>query len=969
MQVIDCAVGYLEGEEIYCEISSFQEATLIAALLDRPEQFGYAVERSEEVALDEQKLEDFFNVLAHFEIEDRVILCEQNFEEFFFDLKELELEDKIGVYFYNGAHDYRSQLLSLLMAKTFLADRALIVVSHTHSSSVHQAIWDFMAAHAECKILLDLKLPSHETNQFGDRIHVLSWDIDRDYNYPGSSSIEIRDDALIQSIYDLQFGSDRKILESIRQEALELQKRNDYRAAAEKYEQFLKWDDRDFQAWYNLGIVYYHLEDDRESFQALLHALKIDSERANLHYTFGFVCEKLERFSDAVTAYQRAIDLDKNYIDAYNNLGNLLYADCQFKLAEELYRQAIEIDSQHLGSYLNLGNVLIVQRKIDAAIETYQAALKLNPNYPELQNNLNLALEAQKNPEQFYLNLADTYYRQGQYQLAKVQYLQYIENHQGQVELYLSLFDCLRSLKQNEEAIEYLKQAISLYPQESKLYALLIVALREYGLIDESMALAKKARKLIDYSFEINLINSLLLPAIYRSKDEIKNYRDRFIQKLNELIETTALDTEIEQQEALKALGLHTNFYLAYQGQCDRDIQQQYGQFVGKIVAANYPQWIQNLPFPPLTKEGKIRIGYLSSHMGPKRLGELIVGWLRHSDREKFEIYCYYLGNKEDSLTHQFKNASDRFYKVTGSVDETCDRVIQDRLHILVFLDIGLNPKMTPLASLRLAPIQCTTWVHPVTSGLSTIDYFLSSDLMEPENGEQHYCEQLIRLPNIGICYREPIVPKLEKTRSDFGIDDDRIIYLACQSLFKYLPQHDYIFIEIVRQLPQAQFVFLSHPSPHTTEQFKQRLKLAFAKFNLDSEDYCTVLPRLSESDYLQVNQLSDIFLDSFSWSGGVTTLKAIACHLPVVTCPGEFMRGRHSYAILKMLGVTDTIADNAAEYIDIAVKLGRDDRWRRSIVNRMTNARDRLYDDRECITALEDFYQRIVREKLPQRD
>jgi predicted O-linked N-acetylglucosamine transferase (SPINDLY family) len=91
--------------------------------------------------------------------------------------------------------------------------------------------------------------------------------------------------------------------------------------------------------------------------------------------------------------------------------------------------------------------------------------------------------------------------------------------------------------------------------------------------------------------------------------------------------------------------------------------------------------------------------------------------------------------------------------------------------------------------------------------------------------------------------------------------------------------------------------------------------------------------------------------------------LDAIACDLPVVTCPGELMRGRHSYAILKMLGITQTIAKNEAEYIEIAVRLGLDSAWRDSLVQQMKQRHSYLYDDKACVAALEEFYQRVVLE------
>jgi protein O-GlcNAc transferase len=93
------------------------------------------------------------------------------------------------------------------------------------------------------------------------------------------------------------------------------------------------------------------------------------------------------------------------------------------------------------------------------------------------------------------------------------------------------------------------------------------------------------------------------------------------------------------------------------------------------------------------------------------------------------------------------------------------------------------------LASLRLTPVQCTTWMHPQTSGLPTIDYFLSSDLMEPD-ADNYYVEKLLRLPNLALYYTPKDIPPLPIERKTFGLRDEAIIFLYCQSRFKYLAQH-----------------------------------------------------------------------------------------------------------------------------------------------------------------------------------
>jgi predicted O-linked N-acetylglucosamine transferase (SPINDLY family) len=120
-------------------------------------------------------------------------------------------------------------------------------------------------------------------------------------------------------------------------------------------------------------------------------------------------------------------------------------------------------------------------------------------------------------------------------------------------------------------------------------------------------------------------------------------------------------------------------------------------------------------------------------------------------------------------------------------------------------------------------------------------------------------------------------------------------------------------------------------------------------------------LGKLSLQDYLRFNELADIFLDSFGWSGGFSTKDAIACSLPIVTCPGKIMRARQSYGMLQMIGVTETIAKTEIEYIEIAVRLGLDHEWRQAVRGQITANKHRLFNDRECIKGLESFFQKAI--------
>src|SRR4029450_704946 len=138
------------------------------------------------------------------------------------------------------------------------------------------------------------------------------------------------------------------------------------------------------------------------------------------------------------------------------------------------------------------------------------------------------------------------------------------------------------------------------------------------------------------------------------------------------------------------------------------------------------------------------------------------------------------------------------------------------------------------LASLRLAPVQCLTWGHPETSGYPTIDYFLSSDLMEPPGGEDHYTEKLIRLPTLSVYYEPSDDDSVDVTRQGLGLRPGATAFWCGQSLYKYLPQDDEVYPRIARAVPDCQFVFIEHPNGKAaTEVFWRRLTQAFAAHGL----------------------------------------------------------------------------------------------------------------------------------------
>jgi glycosyltransferase involved in cell wall biosynthesis len=106
----------------------------------------------------------------------------------------------------------------------------------------------------------------------------------------------------------------------------------------------------------------------------------------------------------------------------------------------------------------------------------------------------------------------------------------------------------------------------------------------------------------------------------------------------------------------------------------------------------------------------------------------------------------------------------------------------------------------------------------------------------------------------------------------------------------------------------------------------------AFARHGADLSTRAVFLPRLSHAEYLAVNLAADVFLDTPEWSGGNTTLEALACGLPVVTLPGTFLRWCHSVAMLRQFRMHECVAKDEGDYVAIATRLGNDPEHRRQI-------------------------------------
>ena len=286
--------------------------------------------------------------------------------------------------------------------------------SYGHWATTGQANRDFAAVCPQCQLLLDFT--DSQDRDAWNGLQIFSWDETRT-EYPADFQPR-RDRAALQAISELQSAEKQKIRDNLYHRGRELESRGLLAAAERQYQSTTHWDPHYFEAWYSLGLLYYHWGRDREAIDLLLQCVDREPDTAIYYYSLGLVWEKTNEVSLAFSAYQKALELDPYLMAAYNNQGNLLFKLGEWEKAESTYRQAIAANGDHFDSYLNLGNLLMAKGEIEAAIAAYETAQRLQPENADIIQNLAGASALKNDPVTAWIYSGNQFYACGKYQEA-----------------------------------------------------------------------------------------------------------------------------------------------------------------------------------------------------------------------------------------------------------------------------------------------------------------------------------------------------------------------------------------------------------------------------------------------------------------------------------------------------------------------------------------------------------------------
>jgi predicted O-linked N-acetylglucosamine transferase (SPINDLY family) len=617
------------------------------------------------------------------------------------------------------------------------------------------------------------------------------------------------------------------------------------------------------------------------------------------HINLATVYADQGNLDEALEVYQRALALDPNNVDAHSNLALALQRLGKSEEAEQHCLQALAINPNFVEARLNLGISLASQGKVEEAARKFKETIDLKPDYAQAHCNLGIAQQMQE---------------------------------------------------KMEEAIVSYRESVRLQPDYALAHGALANALQFQGEVDEAEVHLREAIKQQGVrqrpTTHLRIALATLLPVVYQSVADIETWRRRLIEEIGQLREQQVLDDLTEETVV-------NFFYLPYQGLNDRDIRREFAR-LHRVPTDHSPLTTHHSP------SAKIRIGFLSSFFRAHTIGNLMLGLVANLSRESFEVVVLSIGRHDDETAAQFKQHADRYLEVPRHLPAARALIADQKLDVLFYSDIGMDPVASTLAFSRLAPVQCTTWGHPVTTGLDTIDYFISSEALETEEAKDHYTETLVKLKTLPIYYYRPTLPVEVKTRADFGLPADAHLYACPQSLFKLHPEFDEVLAGILCKDPHGLLVLSSGLAPQAERLLRQR----FATSMPDVVDRVKFLPKLSRPEFLNLLAVTDVLLDPLHFGGGNTSYEGLAFGVPIVTLPSQFLKGRITFALYQQMQVLDCVPHSPEEYIDLALRLGTDAAYREAIREKIRAASGVLFENSEGIRELERFFRRAVSSK-----
>jgi len=346
-------------------------------------------------------------------------------------------------------------------------------------------------------------------------------------------------------------------------------------------------------------------------------------------------------------------------------------------------------------------------------------------------------------------------------------------------------------------------------------------------------------------------------------------------------------------------------------------------------LAQSHARWAElhapETPTPtfanPRTSDRPLVMGFVSPDLATHPVGMLSVRLFENLDRARIKpmVFSTRPSGYEDAISARIARAAN-WVSVFGMPDEVLAALIASaKVDILIDMSGHTGGHRMKLFARRAAPVQASWLGYTATTGVPAIDYILTTDGLTPAGSDPHYSERIVRLPHWHACFDPPPAPDvgpLPFSRNGF------ITFGCFNNPMKLNDGVIAAFAAILKRVPRARLKLKYRPFADPV--FAARLRAAFAAHGI-AEDRLLLSGHAPYRDFLGAYNDVDIALDTFPFSGCMTTTEAAWMGCPVVTFSGATIAGRQSAAFLTTAGFPQFVAKDRADFEDLAVKMAAD--------------------------------------------
>lgn len=672
------------------------------------------------------------------------------------------------------------------------------------------------------------------------------------------------------------------------------------------------------------------LAESEVFFQKILDA---NPEHADAHHLLGVIAMQRGQHDLAVQLITKAIKYNPGAAIYFNNLCHSLHAGSRLEEALTACGRAIQLDPNLPEAFYNGANTLKSLGRSKEALAAYERAIQLRPEYADAHYNRGNVLLASG--------------RAGEAEASYRRVLALNPNHAG-ASSHLAVV--LANTGKLDEALTVCEQAIRLMPNYPQAHNCRGDVLRKQSQLKEALLACEKAIELRPQYTEAYYNRGNILLDAGRAEEAEASYRHALELKPDD----AQLHSNILFIQAARAR-LNPTEMLAGLRQWDRI----HGE---KGCTSPMPKRTESIPHAR-----RSRIGYVSPHLRSSVVSFFFEPLLAAHDRNQFEIFCYasFQESRSDATTQRLRGIAEHWRFVNDLNDEELARLIhQDGIDILVDLAGHASNNRLKAFAYRPAPVQATYLGFFAGTGLEAMDYWITDEILHPQDTQELAAEEIYRLPRCWVCYQPPgIAPDVAPCPNA----NTQVVFGSFSNLSKLAPEVIETWARLLLKLPESRLLLMAKALKDAEVQ--SRLIGEFASHGIPPERLL-LRKGAAYSQYFATYAEVDIVLDPFPRTGGTTTAEALWMGVPVVTLAGQRYVERISASKLTAVGLTDLIAGTREEYIEKALSLACDPARRIELRANLREkmARSPLRDGVGLARAMESAYKTMWKRFLSKR-